>query len=365
MSWKNDAIDGPHAICRRWLPATPFQVRPLSGGGFSGSPVWRVDVLDGAGQAAGRYVLKGLAAGWPLERGVAIHRLVATLREAGLDAVPPQLKLAPPGEGTIVADGEGRLWELTEWRPGAPIAAPSTRQATAALQTLARIHVAVSRADGGREKLVGPAPAWGRRVEAIQAVLTRGWDDPPRSSPEWSPLQAAVAGRKRAAAAILRDRGGLPSLSRLASLSPPPVSLQLVLRDIWQAHVLFVEDRVSAVIDLHACGIDTPAADLARLLGSWEIAGAEGGHRGPLTQAWQEPLEAYRAIRPLSSDEVWLVDRLHRAGVIGGLEHWFCWVLEEGRAFPDPTAVLARIDFLLKNLDSILEQTDAGNGWLH
>ena len=50
---------------------------------------------------------------------------------------------------------------------------------------------------------------------------------------------------------------------------------------------------------------------------------------------------------------------------MGGLHHWFTWVLDEARSFPDPAAVLARVDFLLKNLDSVLDQTDAGSGGVH
>jgi len=353
-------------ICRRWFPVAPFRLAPLSGGGFSGSPVWIVEPLDAAGSAAGRYVLKGFAQGWPLERGVAIHRLVSALREAGIDAVPPSLPLSPPGQGTIAADGEGRLWEMTQWRPGEPVPAPSARQARAAVETLARIHVAAHGTDGGAGKNVGLPPAWGRRVEALRAVIATGWGQPPAVAPgRQSPLQLAVAERKRAAASKLQGRGGLPWLKRLAELSPPPVALQPVLRDIWQAHMLFVGDQVSAVIDFHACGIDTPATDLARLLGSWEPPTADRGERGPLTEVWREALIEYEAIRPLSADERFLIDLLHVTGVVGGLQHWFRWVLDEHRPFPDPSRVVPRIDFLMKNLDSILEQTDAGHRRLH
>jgi len=319
-----------------------------------------VEAPDAAGIAAERFVLKGFASGWPLERGLAVHRLVATLREAGIDAVPPQLRLTPPGEGTIVADGDGRLWELSQWRPGAPAAAPSLQQARAALETLARIHVAASGLDGGRENLVGPPPAWGRRVEALHAVLERGWDRPASPGGEWadrSPLQVAVAERQRAAAAILRACGGGSLLARWATITPPAVPLQWVLRDIWQAHVLFHGDNLSAVIDLHSSGIDSPATDLARLLGSGELRGASASAGGGLTVVWQEALAAYAAIRPLSAEEVALADLLHVTGIVGGLEHWFRWVLVENRQFHDPSAVLTRVDFLLKHLDAIARET--------
>jgi Ser/Thr protein kinase RdoA (MazF antagonist) len=205
-------------------------------------------------------------------------------------------------------------------------------------------------------------------VEALRAVIVRGWDEPTRRS--LSPLQAAVAERRRAAAVLLRDQGGLSYLSRLAASVPPAVPLQPVLRDIWQAHVLFVGFEVSAVIDWHAAGIDTPATDLARLLGSWAgprsaSVGADSLSADSLSVVWGEALEAYRAIRPLSREELALIDLLHLAGVVGGLHHWFRWVLDENRHFPDPCAVLERVDALLKNLAFSGEKTDGGSGGLH
>jgi Ser/Thr protein kinase RdoA (MazF antagonist) len=318
-----------------------------------------------------RFVLKGFAESWPRERAEAIHRWMAAARRAGVGAVPANLEVADAGGAgvtTIAIDGDGRCFELTQWCPGQPVAAPSPGQATAALEMLARIHVALREAGGDEETPTAPPPAWARRAEALRAVIARGWDAPVRGI--ISPLQAAVAERRRAAAAILRDQGGLSYLSRLAAVVPPPVPLQPVLRDIWQAHVLFVGDELSAVIDWHAAGIDTPATDLARLLGSWEgprsaAAGADSLNAYSLSVVWGDAIDAYRAIRPLSREEMALIDLLHLAGVVGGLHHWFTWVLDEKRDFPDPSAVVARVDALLKNLAFSGEKTDGGSGGLH
>ena len=362
----DDAKPSP-AIVRRWFPTTRCRISPLSSAGLSGSPVWLVEP-DEPDVAPRRFVLKGFADGWPRERAEAIHRWMAAARRAGVGAVP----------ATIATDGDGRCFELTQWCPGQPVAAPSPRQATAALETLARIHVALREAGGGEETPTAPPPAWARRAEALRAVIARGWDEPPKGS--LAPLQAAVAERRRAAAAILRDQGGLSYLSRLAAVVPPAVPLQPVLRDIWQAHVLFVGFEVSAVIDWHAAGIDTPATDLARLLGSWvgprsasvgadslsaDSLSADSLSADSLSVVWGEALEAYRAIRPLSREELALIDLLHLAGVVGGLHHWFRWVLDENRHFPDPCAVLDRVDALLENLAFSGEKTDGGSGRLH
>jgi len=333
---------------------------------LSGSPVWLVEPDELLDVAPRRFVLKGFAETWPQERAEAIHRLMAAARRAGVGAVPANLEVtAAVGAAptTIATDGDGRCFEMTQWHPGQPVAAPSPRQATTALETLARIHVALREAGGDEGPRHAPPPAWARRAEALRGVIDRGWDEPTRRS--LSPLQAAVAERRRAAAAILRDQGGLSYLSRLAAVVPPAVPLQTVLRDVWQAHLLFVGEEVTAVIDWHAAGIDTPATDLARLLGSWEGPRSASVGAVSLSVVWGEALEAYRAIRPLSREELALIDLLHLAGVVGGLHHWFRWVLDENRHFPDPCAVLERVDALLKNLAFSGEKTDGGSGGLH
>jgi hypothetical protein len=80
---------------------------------------------------------------------------------------------------------------------------------------------------------------------------------------------------------------------------------------------------------------------------------------------WGEAIDAYRVIQPLSREELALMHLLHLAGVVGGLHHWFTWVLDENRDFPDPCAVLQRVDALLKNFAFSREKTDGGSGGLH
>jgi len=363
-----DDVERLRVIVRRWFPTTRCRISPLPSAGLSGSPVWLVEPDEPHPRDRGprRFVLKGFADGWPRERAETIHRWMAAALRAGVVTVPANLEVAAADGAeptTIATDGDGRCFELTPWCPGQPVAAPSPGQATAALETIARIQVALRGAGGDEGPRHAPPPAWARRVEALRAVIVRGWDAPVRGMT--SPLQAAVAERRRAAAAILRNQGGLSYLSRLAAVVPPAVPLQPVLRDIWQAHVLFVEDEVSAVIDWHAAGIDTPATDLARLLGSWEGTRSASVSADSLSVVWGQALEAYRAIRPLSREEMALIDLLHLAGVIGGLHHWFTWVLDENRDFPDPCAVLERVDALLKNFAFPGEKTDGGSGGLH
>jgi Ser/Thr protein kinase RdoA (MazF antagonist) len=127
-----------------------------------------------------------------------------------------------------------------------------------------------------------------------------------------------------------------------------------VLRDVWSDHMLFADggDRVSGIIDYHAAGIDSPATDLARLLGSWSLAGE---CREPsLVDAWRDALNAYERVRPLAPVERRLVPWLHATGVIFGLDNWFRWTLEERRTFPDAGRVRERMKRLVAALGSAL-----------
>lgn len=340
----------PRAVeaCRVWFGDGAPRLAPLSGGGFSGCPVWLVEPADPGGD---RFVLKAFADGWTSRRAEDVHRLAAAARRAGLGQVP--LPVTSPRGETVHRDRDGTLWEMTEWRSGQPVAAPSREQAGDALATLARLHRAI--ADAWRVPAAPVAvPAWERRRAALERVAEHGWAG--RRARGWTSLQSAIADRRAAAAAALARRGGSALLARLAHSTVPPVPLQPVLRDVWRAHVLFEGPRLTGLIDFHAAGIDSPAADLSRLLGSWEAGSRRGSRLGGI---WEAEIGRYVQVCPLRADEIILVDLLHVGGVVGALENWFVWVIDEGREFASPLAVEDRIDFLLKNLDSALAGADA------
>ena len=121
------------------------------------------------------------------------------------------------------------------------------------------------------------------------------------------------------------------------------VSWQPCIRDIWHDHVLFEGDRVSGLIDFGALRCDTVAGDVARLAES--MAGDD-------FDQWQCAVDAYRAIRPLSDDELTLVQAFDRTAPLLAAINWIDWIFRSGRTFDDPAEVTCRVKKILSRFES-------------
>jgi Ser/Thr protein kinase RdoA (MazF antagonist) len=350
------------ALCRRWCGTGPVSVAPLGAAGFSGSQVYGVELPD----SPGRYVLKSFHAGASREHAAFVHQLVRHVRSECSTQLA-EVMMALDGD-TIVTDGEGRLWELSRFMPGVALARPTPSQAAAAATALAQVHLAASRLRGFPPRR-DASPGAERRLDQARRLLAQPWQarraawSQGRRSNLTDDTVAALDHRAATAIAIFNACGGERLLARVAALRSRSCVLQPVLRDVWCDHVLFADARsedVTAIIDLHAAGIDTPATDLARLLGSWQPA--VGCESDVIVERWPEAMTAYAAVRPLSRKEIGLIEFLHSAGVICGLDNWFRWTLEEQRVFPDSERVLARIDRLLQELPGALAASLSGEG---
>jgi Ser/Thr protein kinase RdoA (MazF antagonist) len=336
------------AVLAGWgIDAADAQVAPLPVSGASGSPV-RLVRPSATGAAA---VLKAFATGTPRHRAAWVHGLMRHLSGAGVAAVP-DLLVARDGD-TLVTDARGDHWELVRFVDGCPTDEPSAAQAAAAAAVLARLH-AVAATLPATPPTRGPSPGVATRIERAQALLAQPW-----RTRLGSAAPAALADRVGRAIDAFTRHGGGDALAAVARTAAVEMPLQAVLRDVWSDHVLFARERpatVAGIIDYHAAGIDTPATDLARLLGSWRPSPAGGG------DAWTAALVAYEAVRPLCAAERALVPWLHATGVVFGLDNWFRWTLEEDRRFADPARVLARIDRLSAQLPAALESLRSSPG---
>jgi len=316
-----------------WLPG-PCRLAPLRGG-FSGVTVVLVEA------AAGRFVLKPFRPGTTAERAAWVHRLVAAAGRGGVAEVPVPLE-ATSGM-TAVADAGGVLWELVPFVPGRPLERPSFAAVATAMDVLARFHRA---ARSCAPPTTGPSPGVARRLAILAGLARHPWSDLRRF--DAGPLGERV----EQACRLFADRGGRDVVTLASRSTAVPLTLQPVIRDVWSDHVLFDVDspaRLNGIVDYHAAGTDTPATDLARLLGSWDPHPTASGDG-----RWIPALQAYRDAGG-DDQPVDLVRFLDAAGVVCGLDNWFRWTLEEGRLTGADQRVLGRIDRLLGRLPGCLE----------
>lgn len=348
------AAQSAATICRRWFGASPVEAEPLATSGFSGSRVLQVR----SAIAAEACVLKSFHGGTSRDHAEWVHRLARHLRACGIAQVPEALT-ARDG-GTVVADDAGTLWELCRLMPGVSVPCPEPRQAAAAGDLLARLHVAAATLPGEWPRSA-PSPGVLRRIEQARSLEAVPWAarrDAWRDGHGGPRSDLVVAVERRFDDAIARFAAARAArlVGQVARLKAEPLPVQPVLRDIWCEHVLYAGPSaatVTGIVDLHAAGIDTPATDLARLLGSWGVS--EGCEALSPLDRHPAALESYTRIRPLGSEEQRLVCVLHGTAVLFGLDNWFTWTLGEGRHFPSGQAVIARIDRLLKELQPALE----------
>jgi len=338
----NDAsVFGRAAWAARCWQADAGRIEPLVAG-FSGAAVFRVELPGGE---AG--VLKKFAAGTSRERACWLHALVHHLRAAGLTEVPAVFPL--PDGTTVLADPVGSLWELTGFVQGESLAEPTGDELAAGVRLVARVHAAAASLPGhapGR----GPSRGSVTRVERARQLLASPWAALEFASS--TGLQTLLRPRLVAATECFAACVGRRPLEALSAWQPPPLTCQVVLRDLSSDHVLFArpgQTEIRGLIDLHAAGWDAPATDLARLLGSWLPAGGEVA-----ADWWTACLAAYDAERPLEPEAAALVPFLAGSGILFGLDNWFRWVLVEGRSFDDAERVVARVDWLLERLPGAL-----------
>jgi homoserine kinase type II len=320
----------------------PHRVEPLAAaGGFSGARFWRITANRGT-LCLRRYP----ADGPDLARLRWIQSVVAHVAARGFSLLPRAIT-AKDGEG--FCQHNGHLWELSPWMPGSADFWNDRRpgKLRAALNALARFHCAAAtftlqaqaprfpiHCQHGRSRGIADRLTFTRRLLAGDLIALQ---------------QAVTANRHlmppladRAEELLDRITPQLPSLEQhLAPIADLDEPVQPCLRDIWHDHVLFQGDRVTGIVDLEAMRIDSVAIDVARLLGS--LCSTDSSE-------YKFGLEAYQDGRPLSGNELALVEAFDRSQRLLAGARWVQWVFADRRSFSDPLAVLKRMDHILERL---------------
>ncbi len=250
-------------------------------------------------------------------------------------------------DGQMFFENGGFTWQLEPWMPGAADYAshPSPARLAAAMTCLAHWHAAAARfvpRESGREWFFG-APALSSPGLAKRLDQIANWDagicDQVRAQlGAFTWLKFATQGRE---ILDLYQKLAPRIAARLKLGMNTAVPLQPCLRDVWHDHVLFTGDEVTGLIDPHAARSDCVATDLARLLGS--LAGDDH-------PAWDAGLAAYQLVRPLSFEELALVELFDQSTVLLAGMTWLEWCCLQGRSFADRDRVESRLQSIIARL---------------
>jgi Ser/Thr protein kinase RdoA (MazF antagonist) len=311
----------------------PTKIEPLGmAGGMSGAQFWRVH------SPAGIFVLRR----WPAEHPTAdrlrfIHAVLFHAAAQGIDFLAVPVRTS--ADSSFVFAGE-RLWKLSPWLRGAADFEqnPTNEKLKAALRSLARFHDSVK---GLASTENATAPAIARHLKRLKKVADSGISSMLRAVDATTWPELAPLAKRFCAVTPESVRKVLTLLEPMGQVS---FRLQPCLRDVWHDHVLFVGDDVSGIIDYGAMDIDTPATDVARLLGSLVGDNAEG---------WGVGLRAYLEVRPLSSDEAWAAKALDMSGTLLAGVNWLQWIFVEGRTFDDRAQIVKRFSRIAERCERI------------
>jgi Ser/Thr protein kinase RdoA (MazF antagonist) len=321
----------------------PAQVELLGwAGGMSGAQFWRVATRRGT------LCLRR----WPIEhpspqRLAFIHAVLQHAARRGISFIPVPITTH---SGASFVHHAGHLWQLEPWMPGAADyeKSPRIEKLRAAMTALARLHVATSdlveyaanRAGGSRAEIESTPPqsAVVRRVAQLRELSTFGINELSSAIneavwPEFAPLAREFIARLPTAVSS--------AIAMLEPIGAVQFTLQPCLRDVWHDHILFAGDEVTGIVDFGAVDFDTPATDIARLLGSLVADDVEG---------WRTGLDVYSEIRPLSPEESLAMRALDKSGTLVAGCNWIRWVYIDGRRFPDTGQIVNRFRRLLSRV---------------
>ncbi|WP_157506907.1 phosphotransferase enzyme family protein [Gemmata obscuriglobus] len=315
----------PSSPIARFGPATAGLVWQPAPAGFSGAVVWRGDDSSGVPQVA----LKGWPLNTTLERVQEVHSWLA--QASALPFVPTVLRSA---SGGTVVSADGRVWDACRWLPGAPAASPTGAEVRAACEAAARLHLAWPAGPVKR-----PCPAVDARLRLLvdhQALYAVGTILPARA-PQLDAILACAATEvgRRAGAAV----------EALRPWAAWPVGAGPCVRDLRREHVLFQGPVVTGIIDYGAMAVDTPAGDLARLLGDFAEADPA---------LFEDGLNAYRrAGGPLDVPDEF-VRLLATTGTLCSLLGWLFRLFVRAEPIADPVTLARRLTQLIDRVSHLV-----------
>lgn len=309
------------------------RVEPLgSAGGYSGAQLWRVTATGGV------YCIRRWPEGHPSSDHLRfIHQVLTDAGRSGLHFIPSPLTNRK-GESFLPLGP--CLWEVTPWMRGSANywEEPDDQKLVNAMEALAQFHLssretygpARAASQGLRERCRQLEELLQRDASIIRSSLV------PDAEINLHPLADEILDRfQRHAPEVVGE------LKRALELQ---VAIQPVIRDVWHDHILFEGTQVSGLVDFGAMRMESPAGDVARLLGSFvEDSG----------QKWEIGMRAYRRIRPICNNELRLVQVFDRSTTLIAPMNWLHWVYVKRRSFVDAAAIQSRVQTSLARMRNL------------
>ena len=195
--------------------------------------------------------------------------LMAHLARAGVECPAP----APDRTGALFSMLNGKPASLVSRVDGAPVLAPTAAHCSAVGAALGRLHAASVRYRARLANRRGPS-WWRQAARAVRPFLDAGQSE----------LLASELRFLTGFGKVRMPRGAIHG-------------------DLFCDNVLFVDGRVSGIIDFGFAATDFLAYDLAITVNDWCIV-REGGNAGaPVPALVAALVGAYDGVRPLTADE--------------------------------------------------------------
>lgn len=318
----------PQRILDLWFSGRSIVGIEQVGGGLSGASVWKV-TTESLGEVVS-WALKCWPDGSRAERVAEIHWVLGTARRNACPAIPAALLTGNPANSWL--NSNGKFWECSAWTDGGP---PDLNfQLEPVITEMARwigmFANSVHQLGGSRSVPMTILDRW-RRMEGLRSSLP-------------NPLVIGAAGfvhgyneeqRKSLSRALQVISWAWPKtapeiMTGLAHWTETKLDLQYVVRDVHFGNTLFSGGKLVAFVDFDAVRMDTPAADLSRLVGSVLL---ERAGDVDASAVWEAVLAAYRTVRTLSTEEETLARWLSEVNPLINLANWVAWLGVEGRNF--------------------------------
>lgn len=345
-------------IVETFCGAKPARIRTLDrdSEGFSGAVVLRVVVQETPQVPETEYCLRG----WPpdslpRERLLGLHRLLEHIHKCGVTQVPVPRRSK---FGTTIYAEASQFWQLEPWLPGVAdfSSDPSDARLRNAMTVLAQWHEAASRFEPRDSEATwfkcfaaANSPTVADRLDRVErfqkqdVAKLRQLLQQTTSLPPWGAEFDELVDLSRR----ILDLFNLSAervAEELSSYRNLRFRLHPCLRDVWHDHVLFEGDTVTGLIDPSAARSETPATDLARLLGSL---------LGDDDERWEAAMSAYRSVRPLSDREATLARVIDQSTVLLSGLTWLERLFVHRLNYSNPPRVLDRLKQIASRLDRL------------